>query len=432
MSRRRMVTESVISEGVAYERILFERVAGIDISKSDAKVCVQVVVGDGRVWTETRRFGATMAQIRLLRDWLVASGVQRVLMESTSAYWKPFWDGLVDAGFEVVLANANEVKQVRGRKTDVSDAAWLALLARVGAVRSSFVPARDIRDLRLATRARSKLVGRATSVAASLEKLLEDTGMKLSSASSKLLTVSGRSILDAVCDGLTDPAQLAELSRLRKTTGQALVDALESRVRPVHQVLIRSYLDQLDFLAAQIQVVQTEIDRLAAPFEAEIAVLCTAPGIERVLACAIIAEIGVDMTQFEDPDHLTSWAGLAPGSNKTADRARPTGVKKGNKHLKAALSQAARSAVMKNDTFLQARFRKVRARRGDSKAYTAVARSLLVSLWAMLSRHEPYSELGGDYYTRTATTTQRNRLQANAEATLTRLGINYTINTTPH
>ena len=351
------------------EDIMFHRAAGIDISKSDAKVCIRITPSAGRAKTETRVFGSTIAQISLLRTWLIESRVECVVMESTSMYWPPFWDGLADAGFEVVLANATMVKALKGRKSDLSDAAWLAKLASLGMTPPSFVPSRQIRDLRLVTRAREKLVNRCTGVTASLEKLLEDTGFKLSTASSKLLNVSGRRILDAICAGVRDPNELAKLSMLRKVKGEALVESLDARIRPVHVELIQSYLTQIDLFVTEIAHFDALINTYVDPFAEEVELLCTMPGIEHTLACAIIGEIGVDMTNFPTSAKLAAWAGVAPGMNQSAGRSKPVKARKGNKHLKRALSQAARSAVKTKDTFPNAGFQRVRVSRGEAKAY---------------------------------------------------------------
>jgi len=412
--------------------VVYRHAAGIDISKSDAKICVRhLPVGGRRARSgQPRVFGSTMSQVRSAGRWLVSEGVEHVVMESTSAYWKTWWDGLRDCGFVMTLSNAHMVKQLKGRKTDMSDAAWLAKLAMLDMAPASFVPPAEIQDLRLATRARAKQVRRMTSVTASLEKLLESTGMKLSDVSSKLLTVSGRAILEQVCAGNTDPVVLAGFSRLRNVTGQPLVEALESRIRPVHSRLIRSHLDMIDNLTTQIASLGHEIERLSRPFEHQVWLLDTIPGIDQLLARSIIGEIGVDMSVFPTARRLAAWAGVAPGSYESAGKTRPAGARKGDKHLKVLLSQAAQSAVPVKDSFYRARFHRVRARRGEAKAYTAVAHSIILTIWSILTNDEPYRELGGDYYTRTATTAQRARLQAKAEATLDRLGVDYTINDT--
>jgi transposase len=408
--------------------VVYRCAAGVDISKSDAKICVRrLPEGARRAVMDTKRFESTVSQVRAAAAWLVEQGVERVVMESTSAYWVTWWDGFRDAGLDTVLSNALMVKQMKGRKTDMADAAWLAKLAALDMAPASFVPPRDIRDLRLVTRVRAKHVRRRTSAVASLEKLLEDTGSKLSVASSKLLTVTGRDILEAICAGVTDPRQLAGLSQLHKVTGESLVDALESRVRPVHRQLIRSHLDLIDALDTQIAALDTQIAQLAEPWAHHVDLLCTIPGVDHVLARSVIAEIGTDMTVFPTSARLAAWAGVAPGVSQSAGRSRPARTRPGDKHLKVLLSQAAQSAARTKDTFIHARFLKVRARRGPAKAYTALAHSLLTSIWAMLSHDEPYRDLGTDYYTRTATTATRARLQANAEATLTRLGVAYTL-----
>ena len=408
--------------------MLYHCAAGIDISKRDAKVCVRSLKpGKKRQTNQIKVFGATISQIGLLRQWLIAEGVQSVVMESTSSYWKSFYDGLSEAGFQVVLANATRVKQLKGRKTDISDAAWLAKLACLDMAPPSFVPTRDIRDLRLLTRSRVKLVQRRTSVMASLEKMLEDTGIKLSAVSSKLLNVTGRTVLEAICNGCTDPIELAKLSHLRNTVGPQLVDALECVVRPVHVVVIRSHLDQIDALEAEIMKLDEVITSHAIRYADQISLLTTIPGVDVVLARSIIGEIGVDMSVFPSPDHLSSWGGLAPGSYESAGKSKHSKTRKGNKFLKCAMSQAARSAILTKDSYLKARFHKVCSKQGKAKAYTATAHTMMKIIWAMLTNNTAYQEKGGDFYTRTATPAKQARIQANAEAQLKRLGVNYII-----
>jgi len=375
----------------------------------------------------TRVFRSTMQGIRGLRAWLEAEQVSVAVMESTSAYWRTVWNGLENASFEVILANALAVKQMRGRKTDMSDAAWLAKIAALDMAPPSFVPPQDFRDLRLVTRIRAKTVARTTSVTASLEKLLEDTGSKLSSASSKLLTVSGRAILEAMCRGVTDPAVLVRLSKLRNVTGQELVEALECNIRPVHLVMIRHHLDLIDSLTRQVNRLDKTIKKLMKPYKKQVDLLDSIPGVDRVLAYAILAEIGVDMTVFPTEHHFAAWAGVAPGSHESAGKTQQAGARKGNRYLKAYLGQAARSAVLTKGTYLKAQFKKVRSTRGPSRAYTAVAHSIATEIWYMLTRNEPYADLGADYFTRTATPAQKARSQAYAETTLNNLGVKYII-----
>jgi transposase len=404
------------------------RAAGIDLSKSDMKVCVRVTDPDGRVGKPLIKvFGATMSAIRQLRAWLIDQRVESVVMESTSAYWRSVYNGLEDAGFELIVANALAVKQMRGRKTDMTDAVWLAKIAALDMAPPSFVPPQQFRDLRLLTRTRVKMVARKTSLIASLEKLLEATGSKLSDASSKLLTVSGRLILEAMCAGRTDPTELAKLSMLRNVKGQALIEALESNIRPVHLPLIRTHLDMIDHLDREIRSLESQIRVMTQPYAEHIGLLTTIPGVDWLLGAQIIAETGVDMTVFPNHNRFAAWAGVAPGSHESAGKTRPAGARKGNKYLKAYLGQASRSAVLTNQTYLQAQFRRIKSRRGPARAYTAVAHSIATSIWFMLTRNETYADLGEDYFTRTATTAQQARSQAHAEAILTRLGVKYTI-----
>jgi transposase len=397
---------------VVEEEVLHARCAGLDISKKDAKCCVRILPeGRKRPRLETTVWGASVAQVDLLRAHLETAGVTCVVMEATSTYWKPYFYGLEGASFEVVLVNARHVRQMRGRKSDVADAAWLARLAALGSVAGSFVPPVLIRGIRLATRRRVSLVGQATAETARLEKLLEDTCLKLSAVSSSLLTKTGRGILDAVCAGQTDPSKLADGSRLR-VGRKDLEEALANRVLPWHAEMIRSHLRVIDNLGAETAAAEAEIEMLIAPFKAERDLLTTVPGVCANLAAAIIAEIGVDMSVFPTAGHLASWAGVAPGSNESAGVVKSTRCRDGNNHLKRALGLAAFSAVNRADSYLAARYRRLRARKGHPKALVATMRSMLVAIWHILKNRVPFEDLGADFYDRRDTERAIARLQA--------------------
>jgi transposase len=402
------------------------RAAGIDISKTDAKVCLRVTSPAGRVALQERVFAADAASIQELRVWLVDQRVECVVMEATSSYWKPFFYGLETGPFEVLLANPRQVKQLKGRKTDRADAAWLAKLAALGVVVGSFVPPPEVRDLRLAVRTRARLVRQATAQSAQLEKLLEDTSVKLSAVSSRLLTRSGRRILNAIRDGETNPDTLARLSRL-KTPADTLRRALDGHVRTVHRDLIRVHLNLVDQLTTQISEVEKIIDTYSLPFRDAIQLLTSIPGISTRLATALIAETGPDMTIFPTPGRLVSWAGLAPGLNESAGKAKRAAVRQGNQHVKAAATMAAMATIQQTDTFFGTRYRRIRSRRGHGVALVAVARSILVAVWTVLHTRQAYHDLGADWYERALTDKQRRARLARAETILKHIGVQYTL-----
>jgi len=409
--------------------IVHTRAAGIDVSKTDAKVCVRIQEeGKTRAKTETRVFKSTGQAIKDMRAWLEESQVTSVLMESTSVYWWPFFYGLEDAVFEVHVANAAQVKQMRGRKSDIADATHLARLAALGMIRDSFIPPTQIRDLRLLTRTRKRLVHQASDVAVMLEKMLEDTGLKLSSVASKLLTKSGIAILEAIAAGQTDAEKLASLSQLR-VDHATLVEALDANIRDVHRALIRVQLDLITHINDQIAVIDQAITTRLEPYRRQIDLITSIPGFSTTLASVVIAETGGDMSVFATPGNLAAWAGVAPGINESAGKNKSAKCKPGNRHLKAALTIAAMSLITMPTTSFHARYKRICTRHGHRKALIAVARSLIVTIWHALATGRPYHERGPDYFQRPLTTTQRRRRIATAEATLTSLGVDYTINT---
>ncbi|MDR2374734.1 MAG: IS110 family transposase [Bifidobacteriaceae bacterium] len=401
---------------VVEEEVLHARCAGLDISKRDAKCCVRVLPeGKKRPVLDRTCWGATVAQVDKLRRHLEDSGVTCVVMEATSTYWKPFYYGLEGASFEVVLVNARHVRQMKGRKSDVADAAWLARLAALGSVSGSFVPPDLIRGLRLATRRRVTLVGQATAEASRLEKLLEDCCLKLSAVSSKLLTKTGRSVLDQICGGVTDPAKLAAGSKLR-VSREDLEEALANRVQPWHAEMIRSHLRTIDHLEAEAAAAEAEIEMLVEPFKADRDLLETVPGVCRTLANDILAEIGPDMSVFPSAAHLASWAGVAPGSNESAGVVKSARCRDGNNHLKRAIGIATMAAVKRDDNHVAARYKRLRYRKGHPKALVAAMRTMLTAIWHILNDGVPYKDLGADFYDRRDTERTIARLQARIDA----------------
>jgi transposase len=287
---------------------------------------------------------------------------------------------------------------VPGRKTDTSDAQWLAQLLEHGLLRGSFVPPRPIRELRDLTRYRTSLVQERTREAQRLDKVLQDAGIKLSSVATDLLGVSGRAMLTALVAGSRDPEVLAELAKgkLRRKL-PALREALSGRFSGHHALLVGEILAHIDYLEEAIARLSAEIEAKIGPFERELCLLDTIPGIDRRTAEVVLAELGPDMARFGSHRQLASWAKLCPGSNESAGRQRSGRTGKGPKWLRAALIQSAKAATRTRDTYLQSQYRRLRGRRGHEKATTAVAHSILVSIYYVRSRGQPYQELGATY-----------------------------------
>ena len=378
--------------------LVHPRCAGLDVSKRDAKVCVRVA-GAGRAGaTETvTTWGSVTSQVLALREHLIAEQVTLVVLEATGDYWKPFYYLLEDAAFEVMLVNARHVKNLPGRKTDVSDAAWLAQLGAHGLVRGSFVPPEPIRQLRDLTRTRTTLVRTRAKEIQRLEKLLEDAGIKLSSVASDISGVSGRLMLEALIAGQRDPAQLAELAKRRlRSKIPALTEALTGRFTDHHAFLARVHLDLIDQHSHAIEELTARIEVVIEPFRGARDLIVTIPGISVLVADVIIAETGADMSCFPTAGHLASWAGTCPGSDESAGRIKSTKTRPGNPYLKGALGIAARS----KDTYLAAKYRRIASRRGPIKAIVAVEHAMLIAIWNMLTNGVFYEDLGGDFYAR--------------------------------
>jgi transposase len=328
-------------------------------------------------------------------------------------------------GLNVILVNARQVKNLPGRKTDVSDAAWLAQLGAHGLVRPSFVPPEPVRELRDLTRARTTATRERSRVVQRLEKLLEDTGIKLSAVASDIMGVSGRSMLEALIRGEQDPQILADLAKRRlRNKIPELTEALTGRFREHHAFLTRLHLDQYDQLTTMIDQLSGRIEEAMAPFRGALDLLDTIPGINQATAEVIIAETGGDMTRFVTAKHLASWAGVCPGHHESAGRTKNTKVRPGNPYLKGALGLAAFGAVRTKDTYLAARYKRLTARRGPLRALVAVEHSIITAIWHMLTDNVGYQELGDTYFT------QRDPERATRRAInqLNQLGYTVTLN----
>jgi transposase len=376
---------------------VFAACAGLDVPKRTVGACR--LVGTCR---ETRTFGRTTADLLRLSDWLAEMGVTHAGIESTGEFWRPVHN-VLEGSFAVWLLNAQHIKAVSGRKTDVADAEWIAQLMRHGLVRPSFVPPRAQRDLRDLTRHRTNFVRERATLIHRVQKVLESTNIKLASVATDVLGLSGRSMLAAIAAGENDAGCLADLARGKLRTKRAELEAaLTGRVRPHHRFLLTELLVQIEGTEETI-----------ARFDAQIAAMCeadetgdvvqlldTIPGVGRATAELLVAEIGTDMSRFPTAGHLASWAGLCPGNNESAGKRRSGRTRQGNGWLRAAMVAAAQSAVRSCKTSFWAQYQRLKARRGVKRAILAVAHAMLVCAYHIIRRREPYRELGPDYYDR--------------------------------
>jgi len=378
--------------------ILYACCTGLDIHKKTVTACVRCVDVKGKVRQQTRTFGTMTSDLLALADWLTAEGVSHVAMESTGVYWKPIWN-LLEGLFEMMLVNAQHIKQVPGRKTDVKDAAWIAQLLQHGLLRGSFVPETPQRELRELTRQRRQLIQTKASVANRIQKVLEDANIKLASVATNVLGASGRAMLEALIAGQTDAGALAELAqrKLRAKIPELRL-ALHGRVTEHHRFLLRLLLDEWKGLEELIERLSTRIaEVLPAPFVEAIQRLATIPGIDVVAAQNIIAEIGVRMEQFPSAGHLASWTGMSPGNRESAGKRQSGRTTKGNRWLRTTLVQVAWAATHTKGTYVSALYRRLAGRRGKKRALVAVAHSTLVSIYHVLAKQTVYSELGPSY-----------------------------------
>jgi transposase len=400
--------------------ILYPYVGGIDVHKKQVTVTARTPhERGGRRRETTRTFRTFYGQLLEMASWLVVEqGVTHVAMESTGAYWWPVYQALREVGgpgLVIEVVNAAHVKAVPGRKTDVKDSQWLARLMEVGLLRGSFLPPADIRVMRDWTRYLTKLTQERTREKQRLLKVLEAGGIKLDSVASDTFGVSGRLMLQALVDGQRDPVVLANLARgvLRNKTDDLRL-ALAGRFTNHHGQMVALHLARIDHLEQMIAQVQDKIGRVGAdrvpglvdPYTPQIELLMSIPGIGQRVATVLISEIGVDMSRFPTAKHLAAWAGLAPGNNESAGRRRRAGRRKGNPQVCSILLDAAFAAA-KTPTRIGARYHRLNRRFGGprnkaaaKKAAFAVAHTLIKVVWTILSNRQPYTDLGGDFYTR--------------------------------
>jgi transposase len=377
--------------------LLYTRCAGLDVHPRSVSACARIVI-EGRVSHEVRTFGTSTRELREMADWLASLGCTHVAMESTGVYWKPVWHQL-EGRFELVLANAMYIRNIPGRKSDVKDAVWIADLLAHGLLRASFVPPEKIQELRDLTRSRKQLTREITRHTQRIQKTLEDANVKLTEVISNILGVSGRAILRALITGETDPDRLIELTGGRlKTPRPQLRDALRGRVTDHHRFMLKMHLEQVEHLEAAVRDLEARADQ--GPFRVVTELLMTIPGVSKVTARVIVAEIGDDMSRFPTAGNLVSWAGLCPRLDESAGKRRSTRVRRGAPWLKTVLVQAARAAANKRDSYLRAQYQRLKARRGPNKAVLAVAASMLTSAYHMLKYGVEYRDLGPHHFDR--------------------------------
>ena len=379
-------------------QVVYERCCGIDVHKQTVVACAIVPGADGQPVKDTRTFATMSEDLEGLAGWLQGLGVTHVAMESTGVYWKPVYN-LLDGRFSILVVNAEHIKALAGRKTDVQDAEWIADLLRHGMLKGSFIPSQLLRELRDLTRYRTKLGDEHKSEVNRVQKVLEDANIKLASVASDVMGVSGRAMLDQIVQGQADPAVLAELAKGRlRDKQELLLKALSGRVRAHHRFMLAQHLSHVDFLDEAITQLDQQIEEQMRPFAAALAAWDSLPGINQRIAEIVVAEIGADLVPFEDADHLASWAGMCPGNNESAGKRKSGKTRKGSPWLRRALVEAAHGAAHTKGKYFQGLYRRLAARRGTQRAAVAVGHSLLVTGYYLITRQTKYEDLGGNYF----------------------------------
>ena len=402
---------------------LIERGCGLDVHQATVVACLLIVRKDGKVQKQMRTFGTTTRELVGLREWLLSEGCTRVAMESTGVYWKPIY-AILEGALEIVVANAQHIKKVPGRKTDVKDAEWIADLLCHGLLRSSFVPPKPIRELRDLMRYRRKLVESQAAERNRLLKVLETANIKLANVATDVFGMSGRLMLRALIAGKATPQEMAELAKglLRKKIPELQL-ALEGKLEEHHRFLLELQLQRLEAAEKDLAVLEQRIRQMLEPYAAQLALLDEIPGVDWTLAAVIIAELGVDMTVFGSVSQLASWAGVCPGNNESAGKRKSSRIPGGNVYLKSGLVEAANAAARAKGTYLRDKFFRLKARRGYKRAVVAIAHKILVAIYHMLSQRVSYNDLGDLYLDKR----NKNHLTRNLVHRLERLGYEVTL-----
>jgi transposase len=374
-------------------QVLYERCCGLDVHAKSVVAClITPDHAEGKEIKTIKTFGTMTEDLLALADWLTQEGCTHVAIESTGVYWKPVFN-ILEGLMEVILVNAQHIKKVPGRKTDVSDAEWIAQLLQHGLLQASFIPPQDIRQLRDWTRYRKSLIQKRGEQANRIQKLLESCNIKLGQVATDVLGVSGRAILKAIVAGEDDPEKLADLAKGRlKNKSHELKAALKGRITPSQRRLLAEQLLLLQEVEASIERCNQEIGEQIAPFFNEAEIIDQIPGIDKRVAEVVIAEIGVDMNRFPTANHLASWAGICPGNNESGGKRKSGKTNGGNPWLKAALIEAAWAASRCKNSYLAAQYGRLVVRKGKKKALVAVAHSILIIIWHMLAKKTSYKD----------------------------------------
>ena len=376
---------------------IVERCAGLDVHQATVVACLNIGAGKAKPSKQVRTFGTMLADLEGLRDWLKANDCTVVAMESTGVYWKPVY-AVLENHFDLIVGNAQHIKNVPGRKTDVKDCEWISDLARHGLIARSFVPPKPIRELRDLTRYRRKLVQAASTERNRLLKLLESANIKLSGVASDPFGVSGWAMLEALVAGEQSPVEMAQLARGRMRRKLAELErALTGRLEEHHRFLLGVQMRRIETIEADVAALDRRLREKLKPYQPQMRLLVQIPGVDHVIAAEIIAEIGVDMSVFANAAHLASWATMCPGSHESAGKRRGGKTRKGNVHLKTALVMAANAASKTRGTYLADKYHRLKGRRGALRAAVAVGHKILVSAYHMLAAGSDYKDLGGDY-----------------------------------
>ena len=374
--------------------VVYTHVCGLDVHKKNVVACV--ITPETK---EIRTFSTMTDDLILLVDWIKCKGCTHVAMESTASFWKPIYNLLELEEIQTLVVNAKHMKNVPGRKTDVKDAEWIAGLLRHGLLQGSFIPSRDQRELRELIRYRRSLIDERAREVNRVQKVLEGANIKLSSVASDVLGKSGRAMIEAMVAGEENPELLSELAQRRlKNKKEDLKRALNGLMGNHQKLMLAAQLRHIDYLDEEIGRLDEEIKRRMLPFEEDLELLDTIPGVARRTAETIVAEIGTNMDQFPSAAHLCSWAGLCPGQNESAGKRKSGKTRKGNKKLRSTLVEAARAAGRTKNTYLSSQYHRIAARRGANRAAVAVAHSILMIAYYILKRRQPYIELGPTYY----------------------------------
>ncbi len=377
---------------------------GLDVHKRSITACLLKTGASGEVIKVQRIFGTMTRDLQSLAQWLQTEGCEHVAMESTGVYWKPVYNVLESVCPEVLLVNAQHIKHVPGRKTDMKDAEWIATVLQHGLVKGSFVPPKEIRELRELTRYRSTLVRERAAECNRIQKLLEHMNIKLASVATDVLGKSGQAMLRALCAGEEDGKQIAELAkgRLRAKIPQ-LIEALHGHLTDTTRWLLQQQLERVAELDAAIGRLDSKIEELALPFEQVLRILDQIPGVNRRIAQIIIAEIGVDMSCFPSSGHLAAWAGMCPGNNETGGKKKSGKTRKGCSWLRAALVEAGWAAGRMKKGYLRAQYQHLARRRGKKRACVAIGHSILTIAYSLIHTGKNYEDLGDDYFQRHST-----------------------------